>query len=74
MARVGKLKEGDLLKFTMDYNHVIGLFGRKKIKQGKKGMVTRIYSGFMRFVHHVDIKLPDGTLLKEVPVRYISGS
>jgi hypothetical protein len=74
MARIGKLKEGDLKKFTQDYTHV-WLLRKKKIKQGQQAMVTRIYAGsWGGLVHHIDVRLPDGTLLKEVPIKYFAGS
>jgi len=71
MAKVLWKRHGGVV-FTMPYTHVtwFGL-SRKNIKPGTSGVITRVYSGFLD-VTHLDVRLKDGTFLREVPIRYFA--
>lgn len=56
--------------FTMEYA-TAGFFSKKTYKQGTSGIITRTYGGLLD-ITHVDIRLKDGTFLREVPVRYLA--
>jgi hypothetical protein len=55
--------------FTKNYvKH--GLFSKKTYPQGTEGIVTKIHRGPFGGVTHVDLRLPSGEFLCEVPVEY----
>jgi hypothetical protein len=55
--------------FSRDYvTH--GFFSDKTYPQGGRGVVLRVHKLFGRPTH-VDLRLPDGKFLLEVPIDYI---
>ncbi len=64
---MAKFTEGGKAQFKRDYFH--GWIFRKKIPQGKRGLITKVYG--VLDDSHVDIQLADGKLLREVPVKYL---
>ena len=57
--------------FTRDYVKPGGLLCKgKTYSQGRRGVVLREHK-FLWKVTHVDLRLPDGEFLYEVPVDYI---
>lgn len=46
------------------------LFSKKTYAQGTEGMITKIHTGPLGGVSHVDIRLADGEFVCEVPVEY----
>jgi hypothetical protein len=68
----GKLTEGlftknGMIVFTKDYK---AGWGERTYKQGTTGIITRTHPGFFKDVTHVDVRLKDGTFLREIPVEY----
>jgi hypothetical protein len=64
----GKIPIGPVY-FTRDYvRH--GFIFNKRYPQGGRGVVLREHTFFGR-VTHVDLRLPDGEFLLEVPIDYI---
>jgi hypothetical protein len=55
--------------FTRDYEKHT-LFSKKTYPQGRRGVVLREHTLFGK-VTHVDLRLPDGEFLREVPFDYI---
>jgi hypothetical protein len=55
--------------FTKDYVHM-GLLSNKRYPQGGRAVVLRIHE-HLGEVTHVDLRLPDGEFLREVPIDYI---
>lgn len=72
--RGGRLAKGLFTKngaivFTKDYE--AGWFrGGSTYKQGTTGIITRTHMGLLGGVTHVDVRLKDGTFLREIPVEY----
>jgi hypothetical protein len=55
--------------FTRDYvKH--GCFSKKKYVQGTEGIVTKIHTGLLGGVTHLDVRLPGGEFVREVPINY----
>jgi hypothetical protein len=55
--------------FTRDYVKY-GLRSEKTYQQGTTGIVTRIHTGPLGEITHVDVRLKDGEFLREVPVDF----
>jgi hypothetical protein len=64
----GKIPIGPVY-FTRDYV-LPGWFRNKTYPQGRRGVVLREHTLFGK-VTHVDLRLPDGEFLPEVPIDYI---
>jgi hypothetical protein len=47
-----------------------GFLSNKSYPQGGRGVVLRVHS-FLGRVTHVDLRLPDGEFLLEVPIDYV---
>ena len=59
---------GDVV-FTRDYvKHT--LFSKKPYGHGTQGIITDIHSGLLGGVTHLDVRLPTGEFVREVPVDY----
>jgi hypothetical protein len=57
--------------FTRDYVKPGGLLCKsKKYPQGRRGVVLRVHKFLWRETH-VDLRLPDGEFLLEVPIDYV---
>jgi hypothetical protein len=55
--------------FTKDYvKHC--LCSKKTYAQGTEGIITRIHKGLLCGITHLDVRLPDGTFLRGVPIDY----
>ena len=55
--------------FTKDYvKH--RLFSKKTYSQGTQGIITKIHTGPLGGVTHVNVRLPKGEFVCEVPVDY----
>jgi hypothetical protein len=67
-AGKGKIPIGPVY-FTRDYVRA-GFLRNKEYKQGARGVVLRIHT-FLGRPTHVDLRLPDGKFLLEVPIDYI---
>ena len=55
--------------FSRDYERHT-LFSKKTYPQGRRGVVLRVHKFLWRETH-VDLRLPDGEFLLEVPIDYI---
>ena len=67
--KVRVLKQNGTIVFTKPYvKHT--LFSKKEYPQGKNGIVTDWQTGFFGEITHVDIRLEDGTFVRDVPVDY----
>ena len=55
--------------FTRDYVRR-GFLSNKKYMQGARGVVLRVHTLLGRPTH-VDLRLPDGKFLLEVPIDYV---
>src|SRR5512133_2469617 len=76
--RRSRLKDGDPellfrlngdVVFTRDYvKHT--LFTKKPYGHGTQGIITNIHYGRLGGVSHLDVRLPKGEFLREVPVDY----
>ena len=64
----GKIPIGPVY-FTRDYV-LPGWFRNKTYPQGRRGVVLLEHTLFGK-VTHVDLRLPDGEFLPEVPIDYI---
>ena len=59
---------GDIV-FTKDYvKHT--LFTKKLYGHGTQGIITKIHHNPLGGTSHVDVRLPKGEFLREVPVNY----
>jgi hypothetical protein len=59
---------GDIV-FTKDYvKHT--LFTKKPHPHGTQGIITKIHYSPLGGTSHVDVRLPKGEFLREVPVNY----
>jgi hypothetical protein len=55
--------------FTKDYvKHT--LFSKKPYGQGTTGIITKIHPGPFGGVTHLDVRLPKGEFVREVPIDY----
>jgi hypothetical protein len=55
--------------FTKDYvKHT--LLSKKKYGQGTTGIITRIHKGPLCGITHLDVRLPEGEFVREVPIDY----
>jgi hypothetical protein len=55
--------------FTRDYvKH--RLLSKKPYGQGTQGIITKIHPGPLGEVTHLDVRLPKGEFLREVPIDY----
>jgi hypothetical protein len=69
--KVRVLKENGNVVFTKEYvKHT--LLSKTTHKQGTSGIVTRIHTGLLGEITHVDVRLKDGKFVREVPVDYFS--
>ena len=57
--------------FTRDYVKR-GLLSKTTYRQGASGLVTRVHERRLGGITHVDVRLPDGVFLREVPVDYFA--
>jgi hypothetical protein len=63
------LKENGNIVFTKPYtNHT--LFSEKEYGQGTAGIITRLHTGFLGGIARVDVRLKDGTFVRDVPVDH----
>ena len=61
--------ENQTVVFTREYvKHT--LISKKKYGQGKSAIVTHIHKGPLGGITHVDIRLPDGEFVCEVPIDF----
>jgi hypothetical protein len=59
---------GDIV-FTRDYvKHT--LFTKKPYGHGTQGIITKIHFSPLGTTSHLDVRLPKGEFLREVPVNY----
>ena len=57
--------------FTKDYvKH--RLLSKTTYEQGTSGLVTKVHAGLFGGITHVDVRLPDGVFLREVPIDYFT--
>ena len=56
--------------FSRDYERR-GWLSSKTYAQGRRGVILREHK-FLWRITHVDLRLPDGEYLREVPIDYIS--
>ena len=55
--------------FTRDYvEH--RLLSKKPHGQGTQGIITKIHTGPLGGVSHLDVRLPKGDFVREVPIDY----
>ena len=55
--------------FTRDYvKHT--LFSKKPYGQGTTGIITKIHKGLLGQFTHLDVRLPKGEFVREVPIDY----
>jgi hypothetical protein len=62
-------REDGAVVFTRNYVEN-RLLSKKTYPQGTAGIITKIHTGPLDVITHVDIRLPDGEFLREVPVNY----
>jgi hypothetical protein len=62
---------GSPIVFTKDYVKYRPL-SEKKYEQGTSGLVTRVHKCLLTGITHVDVRLPDGVFLREVPIDYFT--
>jgi hypothetical protein len=46
------------------------LFSKKKYGQGTTGIITNIHKGPLCGITHLDVRLPEGEFVREVPIDY----
>jgi len=63
---------GNPVVFTRDYVKYRLIRKPKTYDQGTSGLVTRVHVLPIRGITHVDLRLPDGVFLREVPVDYFA--
>ena len=69
MAKALFTKNGSIV-FTQNYE--AGWFhGSDTVKSGTRATITRVHQGLLD-VTHVDVRLPDGRILREVSVDYFA--
>ena len=62
---------GNPVIFTKNYvKH--RLLSDTTYEQGTSGLVTKVHELPLRGITHVDVRLPDGLFLREVPVDYFA--
>jgi hypothetical protein len=62
---------GNPVVFTRDYvKH--RLLSKTTYGQGTSGLVTKVHEGLLCGITHVDVRLPDGVFLREVPIDYFA--
>jgi hypothetical protein len=67
--KVWVLKENGNIVFTKPYvKHT--LLSKKNYPQGTSGIVTKLHTGLLGDITHVDIRLADGNFVRDVPVDY----
>jgi hypothetical protein len=62
---------GNPVVFTKDYEKH-RLLSKTTYGQGTSGLVTKVHKGLLCGITHVDVRLPDGVLLREVPIDYFA--
>lgn len=66
-------KEKGPVVFTKDYvKHT--LFSKKEYPQGTSGVIVRVHRGFFGKITDLDVRLPEGEFVREVPVDYFRAS
>jgi hypothetical protein len=55
--------------FTKDYVKEC-LFSKKTYVQGTEGIITEVHRGPFGGVTHLDVRLPKGEFVREVPIDY----
>jgi hypothetical protein len=63
------LKENGNVVFTKPYTKHT-LFSKKEYPQGTTGIVTRLHTGLFGDITHVDVRLADGTFVRDVPIDH----
>jgi hypothetical protein len=48
------------------------LLSKTTYGQGTSGLVTKVHKGLLCGITHVDVRLPDGVFLREVPIDYFA--
>jgi hypothetical protein len=67
--RLSLLKEnGPIIFMKPHVKH--GLLSKSTYGRGTSGLVTNIHTGPRGEITHIDLRLPDGKLVREVPVDY----
>lgn len=63
------VKESGPVVFTRNYvKH--GVLSKRTYAQGTSGLITRIHTGPLGRITHVDVRLGDGEFVREVPIDY----
>jgi hypothetical protein len=62
---------GNPVVFTKDYEKH-RLLSKTTYGQGTSGLVTKVHEGLFGGITHVDVRLPDGVFLREVPIDYFA--
>jgi hypothetical protein len=63
------LKENGNVVFTKPYTKYT-LLSKKEHPQGTAGIVTRLHTGLLGEIRRADVRLADGTFVRDVPVDY----
>jgi uncharacterized protein (DUF3820 family) len=67
--KVPALKSNGNVVFTIPFTgHT--WFSKKKFPQGTTGIVTRLHTGLLGEIRRVDVRLEDGTFVRNVPVDF----
>jgi hypothetical protein len=67
--KVWVLKENGNVVFTKPHvKHT--LLSKKEYPQGTSGIVTKLHTGLFGDITGVDVRLADGTFVRDVPVDY----
>jgi hypothetical protein len=67
--KVPALKSNGNVVFTKGFTgHT--WFSKKKYPQGTTGIVTRLHTGLFGEIRRVDVRLEDGTFVRNVPVDF----
>jgi hypothetical protein len=67
--KVWVLKENGNIVFTKPYvKHT--LLSKKNYGQGTSGIVTKLHTNLLGEITHVDVRLADGTFVRDVHVDY----
>lgn len=63
------LTENGNVVFTKPYTKYT-LLSKKEHPQGTTGIVTRLHCGLLGEIRRADVRLADGTFIRDVPVDY----
>ena len=67
--KVPALKENGNVVFTKPFTRHT-LLSKKPYPQGTTGIVTRLHFGLLGEIRRVDVRLEDGTFVRNVPVDF----